>query len=149
MTSNPRCCRKRRAVLMVLTVSVVLLGACSTSRFKGRVIEGSIGRATAVDPTDARLLEPGVSDVSVQLIAYNTARGGAARRVIAQGISDADGEFTLRVPLKDYSTERVLVRAEGAGIFVTQNELYMPYETQRLLVLVRKSPGATVGGGDG
>ena len=112
---------------LALLAALVLTG-CATDAVTGRVIEGPAGIAVVVDPTDERLVQPGVPDVVVDA---RTLTG----HVICTATSDGHGAFTLPVPRGQTGQFEISVDDERFPDVHTR--IYRPTDGRRLLVIVK------------
>jgi F0F1-type ATP synthase membrane subunit c/vacuolar-type H+-ATPase subunit K len=125
-----------RASVSALAAGLLIAAAGCGSAIRGRVVTGSIGRAMVVDPSDTRLEGPGgVAGVRVEI------RGSDGRSVLASTTSGADGSFRATLPKNVVLRGSIVAHAQSPGVFLTQTQVTVPTEAQRLLVLVQPREG--------
>lgn len=127
--------------LLALILTGTLVGCGSgKSVVRGRVIAGNVGQALAAAPGDERFKEPGLPEMTVNILA----RGGSTskgRGVYATSTTDASGDFELVLPAGTFPRDAVEVRVSGEGIFTARSTTYMPKEGDQLLCVVITRPG--------
>jgi len=114
--------------LVLAALAALLFAGCTSNAVKGRVIEGPAGVAVAVDPTDERLAQPGVSGVVVD------ARSLTGRS-IDSATSGSEGEFTLTIPPGYTGQLEIVVQDDRFPDIRTR--LFRPTQDRQLLVVLK------------
>lgn len=127
----------RRACGLVLSVllSCVMIG-CGGARIGGKVMRGDIGTVVIVNATDPRLDEPGLGGIDVELSTPVAGRGG--RVVLAKGVTDETGSFSLNAGPAKKLPSRLSIRAGGENEYEVRNTIFRPQAGEQVLVLMRE-----------
>lgn len=134
-----------RSALLITSIGLTgALTACGPHTISGRVIEGDDSYITIVNRDDVRLeSDRGVPDVLLKL---RLDPGRINRRLIAEGVSEGDGSFTL--PVDEFGAG--VIELEGGllarrrGFRSAEGVFPLPSQSQRVLVVLapgRDAPG--------
>ena len=131
----------RSSRLAALFAAALLLVGCSgATRINGRVIEGPVGLAVVVEPSDERLANPGLPGIEVALL-RETASTSAA--IITTAVTDEEGNFRMTLARGQHPGNAVIVRARGEGIYTSRSRAFLPRGNQQLLCTVIAQPART------
>lgn len=126
--------RRVHAISAAVLGCLAVLSGCSNSQsLTGRVLPGRAGLVTVVAADDPRMAEPGLGGVRVRVV-----RGAGTPGSLSEGVSQADGSFTLRVPAAGLSG-RVDVVASGDAVLTARGSIYIPSGGRRVLVIVEQT----------
>lgn len=118
-----------------LITSVFALAACGSSRYAGKVVQGSVGRPIIVSTTDDRINnEPGIPGLEVTL--YNESRAGQAPTQISRTVTDDHGDFSFSIASDKTPRGAVIVRVTGEGIYSARSKVFLPRNDQLMLFTV-------------
>jgi hypothetical protein len=128
-----------RTPLVVLMGTALAAAGCGY-QLQGRAISGGFGTAILVHPQDARLGGAGVSGVRVQLVRDPDRM---RREVVAETVSDAQGDFTLRTSSfgTGWMDERWEIVATRSGYGTAQSRMELPLDASAVRVLVELEGG--------
>ncbi|MBO6514820.1 MAG: hypothetical protein JJ974_12730 [Phycisphaerales bacterium] len=120
--------------LLILTTLIILTG-CGTTKYKGKVIPGTVGRPLVIDQSDDRINNnPGIPGLTVTV--YNESRSGQAPKQITKATTDEAGNFMFSIPSKETPRGAVVVRVTGDEIYSARAKTYLPRSGQIMLYTV-------------
>lgn len=120
---------------LLLTITLITLTACGTTKYKGKVIPGTVGRPLVIDESDDRILTNiGLPNLTVTV--FNESRSGQAPKQITKTITDETGYFMFSIPSKETPRGAVVVRVTGDDIYSARSKTYLPRSGQMMLYTV-------------
>ena len=135
MTTN-RISSRRPLVVMFGLLACALLSGCGGTRIGGKVLRGDIGTVVIVNSTDPRLSQPGIGGIEIELSTPVAGRGG--RVVLATGVTDDTGAFSLNAGPAKKLPSRLSIRASGENEYEVRNTIFRPQTGEQVLVLMRR-----------
>ena len=130
--------RIRDISLTALLVCSWLMASCAGYSLRGKVIEGDVSFASIVGADDGRLTGPGVPGVKVSL---ETDPGRIQREFVGEAVTDADGDFAIRVrrPGAGFLIYDVGLDAHRDGYEGVRQIFRLPGSSKRVLIVL--NPG--------
>lgn len=129
------------APVRLLAVLALGLLACSSGcknvaavQVYGKAIEGNVSFIGVVGDQDARLKGPGVPNTRVELVA----QGGPIKGVtVGEAMTDAKGDFMLRLKEPDAVKHQTEFRAEAPNHLPSTGVMLIPTTDRRVLIILR------------
>ena len=109
------------------------LTGCVATKIQGTAVRGEIGRAILVPANDARLGEGGLAGVEVTVSMGVAGRGTQA--VLAPGVTDENGAFSIRV--RKRVPHMITIRATAEGEYDVRSSITRPTTGEKILILMR------------
>jgi hypothetical protein len=131
----------KSSLVWLAVVACAFLGGCSVGATKvsGKVIRGDLSFILVVDASDERLKADGLPGAQVQMH-QGADRGG---KLVGEVTSDEKGNFVIPVKETAAILRAVELSATKEGYARSMGEMSIPPVSQRILVILKPSPGGT------
>lgn len=130
-----------RTPLVALACFVSTLAGCTGSSIRGRVVSGGAGVVQVVESGSARVDDPGLASVEVEVRQTNR----PSTEVIGKATTDEDGWFDISVENRRLLRDRMAVAIRAQGYVPLTEEFYWPGR-EKVLLVVLKPDGGPIGG---